>query len=509
VREINSLEAKALPGSEGARIPDWTGDGRSVVYATADELRSINVSSGERRILAKLVGFQYTRSSANKEGVVIFANIVIRKVSPSGGVGEPVTELDRSHGETSHTTPWFLPDGRHFLYQVHGKNPEDHAIYIGSLDSKIRKPLMTGVESKAVYSPPGLLLFLRGRVLMAQPFDAERLEFSGEPKPLATEIASADAQAAFYVSDKVLLYRTSRTGRHWLLEDRNGKVIASINAVGSGNLRLSPDGKRVAFLENGLWTYDLERKQKASLVKILQGRFPVWSPDGNRISFGTSTEPPRVWSLQEQASSGASQPTVLYQAEAGIGIISNDWSADGRHIIFEKFKDGSGGLGASARSGTVAELWVLPLYGERKPFLYLSDGFDKAQAVFSPDSRWIAYTSRESGSYQVFVRPFPKASGGKWQISSNGGMAPRWRKDGKELFFLDGSGKLAAVAVTTDGTFGFGKPVTLGPRVNFPLFPNVISFDVDPSGQRFVISRSVQEEPPPITVVVNWASKLP
>src|SRR4030095_10250955 len=193
VRSISSLEARMLPGTEGARFADWSPDSRFIVFATLRELKKIEAIGGPPQTLTALASTEFRRSSWNRDGTIVFANGVLRRVSASAGEAEAITELDRSLGEVYHAVPWFLPDGRHFLYHAWSTKPENRAIYIGSLDSKARTRLMVS-ESKAIYSPPGFLLFLSAQTLMARPFDANRLEFTGEAVPLVENIAYDVAQ---------------------------------------------------------------------------------------------------------------------------------------------------------------------------------------------------------------------------------------------------------------------------------------------------------------------------
>jgi eukaryotic-like serine/threonine-protein kinase len=213
VREINSLNARLLPGTEDARIPDWSSEADTIVFAGAHDLLTIDVTGHNRKSIAPLVGFEYQRSTTNRDGVTIFANSVLRRVDATGGPPRAITQLDKSLGETFHATPWFLPDGRHFLYQVASTNPENRAVYVGSLDSTMKKRLMSS-ESKAVYMPPGFLLSLNGPVLMARPFDADRLEFTGDPVLVADDIAFQESgPAAFYASRAGALIYQTKAGR--------------------------------------------------------------------------------------------------------------------------------------------------------------------------------------------------------------------------------------------------------------------------------------------------------
>jgi Tol biopolymer transport system component len=445
----------------------------------------------------------------------------LRRISALGGEAVEITELDRSLGETAHSTPWFLPDGRHFLYTAWSQKPENRAIYVASLDSKSRTRLMTA-EGKAIYSRPGYLLFLRERTLMARPFDADRLQFTGDAVPLAEEVGYNPGlgQSAFYVSTQgTLIYYRSRgsvttfaAGQQLFSMDRTGKPDPLGDAVLS--LRISPDGKQVAFGSAGpsdVWIYDIERNLRTRLTTdaAFDG-FPIWSPDGARLVFasdrgneGTGTG---VTALYEKPSNGSLLERLVLRSEAGMRVVPRDWSSDGQYIVFEKSKT----PGANPR-----DLWVLPLSGDRKPVPYLTTAFDESQPALSPNGRWLAYVSNESGTDQIVVQPFPDPAGGKWQISTSGGVSPRWKRDGRELYYLDRDRRMVAVAVTTDGKFELGRAVSL---FETPLlFPppglaTNIPFDVTADGQRFLMSGplglAALTNATPITVVVNWGAAL-
>jgi len=302
VRPINSLSAQMLAGTEGARFADWSADGQSIVFATTDQLKRVDAAGGNIQILTSLTGNEYRRSAWNRNGIVLFANTVIRRVPAAGGPAVAITELDKSLDEVYHATPWFLPDGRHFLYQTGSTKPENRAIYVGSLDSKDRKRLMTS-ESKAIYSPPGFILYRQDKSLMARPFDANRLEFTGEAVPIAIDIAYDQGLSAFYASTEgTLIYRTQEAmvaRRQWYWEDRSGKTSSPIGtSLISLHVRLSPDGKRFAFFEPqsnsigpDIFIQDIERNLRTRLTTDPRPDiYPVWSPDGTRIVFSSSRD---------------------------------------------------------------------------------------------------------------------------------------------------------------------------------------------------------------------------
>jgi Tol biopolymer transport system component len=532
VRPLNALEARMLPGTNGAQTPDWSADGQSLVFVVPGErkVKKVDVAGGPAQTLADLQG-GFSRSTSNREGIILFGNTLggIRRVSASGGDASAITELDRSRGEVGHNTPWFLPDGRHFLYTAWSTQPENRAIYVGSLDSTIRKRLMTA-ESKALYAPPGFLLFLRAQTLMARRFDADRLEFTGDAVRVAEDVAYNPqlGQSAFYASDEgTLIYRkgsvVERPGtRQWVWKDRAGNTRGTLDLPLTANvdLRLSPDGTRVAYFNGGseafilgsgsgdVWIYDLDRNLPTRLTTdAAPSGFPVWSPDGTRVVFSSRRGTAAATALYEKASNGAVPEQIVLQPESGTVVFARDWSQDGRFVVFEKFSTLRRGLPRR-------ELWMLPMSGERKPSPYLATAFDEGQPVLSPDGRWLAYVSNETLTNQVVVQPFPDPSSGKWQISADGGVYPRWRHDGRELYYLDPQRRIVAVAVGAEGGFTVGKPTPLF-ETGLPFSSNgpPVPYDVSGDGQRFLIAVPQDPSPPttnatPITVVLNWQSAL-
>jgi Tol biopolymer transport system component len=535
VRPLESLTAQLLPDTEEAGPAEWSPDGRSLVFAGQGRLKKIDVNGGPPQTLAPLPA-NFRRATWNREGVILFASgPVLYRVPASGGEPVAVTELDAALGETFHATPRFLPDGRHFLYHAWSSQPEHRAIYVGSLDSKTRTRVMTS-ESKAMYVWPGFLLFLRERTLMARPFDVDRLRFTGEPVPVAEEVAynTGSAAAAFAASDEgTVIYRRGAAQaagtpgtRQWVRVDRTGKMSGPIGSPHNGlGLRLSPDGHRLAFtdvavgLAQNVWIYDLDRDLRTRFTTDPDiDACPIWSPDGSQVVFGSSrgggiatAGTANIDALYEKPATGAVPERLFFQFQPAQGalVVPRDWSLDGRWIVFEKL----------AALGRPRDLWTLPLFGDRKPTPYLASAFDEALPALSPNGRWLAYVSNESGAYQVIVQSFPDPSQGKWQISTNGGTFPRWRRDGRELYYVGADARMTAVSVVTDPTFvvqkstplfmtAFALPTSgrVGVLVDDP-------YDVTPDGQHFVMSMPLNSAPAtsnvsPITVIVNWQAAL-
>jgi Tol biopolymer transport system component len=503
IRSLDSLTMQPLSGTEGGMYPFWSPDSRSIAFFADGKLKKIDVSGGPAQTLCDTgVGAGGTWSD---NGVIIFSPDTasgLYRISSSGGVQAPLTALDETRQEVSHKYPQFLPDQKHFLFLAQSARAENSAIYIGALDSKETK-LILNTRAKAEYAPPGYLLFLRDRTLMAQSFDATNLTLAGEPFPLVEQVGfnAVIGNAAFSVSENgTFTYMTGQIGGGQpALYSRDGKRLSSVGPLGEYfNLYLSPDEKRVAAAVSDTQT----GARDISLLEIATGiptRFtfnvsedflPVWSPDGTRIVFTSDRE--GTGNLYQKAASGAGNEELLFKSNERKW--PGDWSRDGRFLI------------CTNRSPTTKDdLWVLPMTGDQKPFLYLQSPVNEDHPRFSPDGHFVAYTSDEHGRWEVYVQTFP-ASGGKWIVSTNGGAQPRWRRDGKELFFIAPDRMMMAVDVKLEGSvFEAGVPKVLF-QTNVVSYPNPRNvYDVSADGQRFIIITPPEEtSSTPITVVANW-----
>lgn len=366
-----------------------------------------------------------------------------------------VTTIDATQNQTVHSWPHFLPDGHHFLYLARSALREKSAIYVGSVDGSAPKFLINA-DSTPRYAL-GYLLFLRERTLMAQAFDAAKLQVTGDAFPVAEQVGfnPANGRAFFSVSDNgVLVYRTG-TGAEariaWF--DRSGKEMGQLGTTSQiVSLALSPDNKRMAIsrIDNqsgstDLWLIDQERETRFTFDPANEGG-PVWSPDGSQVAFSSSRA--GNFGIYVKSSSGAGNEELLLKSNNPKG--PNDWSPDGRFILYGELDPKTSG-----------DLWILPLVGDRKPFVFLQTPLAEGQGRFSPNGKWVAYSSNESGTLQVYVRPFPPAAG-QWMVSTKGGSQPRWSGTGKELFYVGPDRKLMVVEVIEDGSnFTAGSPKPL------------------------------------------------
>jgi Tol biopolymer transport system component len=509
VRALESLAVRPLAGTEEGGFPFWSPDSRFIGFFAEGKLKKIAATGGPAQTLCDAPDGR--GGSWNEDGVILFAPKPLGelyRVASAGGTPTPLTRLDSSRGELAHYYPYFLPDGHHFLYLAIGSQPELEGLRVGSLDSKESKPLVN-THSSGAYAPPGYLLFLGDRTLMAQRFDADRFVIAGEPFPVADDVDRIGPVrlALFSVSRTGVLVSRSGSSEATQLTwfDRQGEQLGTIGPIANYSAPwLSPDERRVTFTsgvreggDSDVWSIDVAR---GTLTRFTFDRAPdmspVWSPDGGRILFASLRD--GHGDLYQRAASGGGADEVLVQSD--FLKFPNDWSADGKFILYQEMNP-----------KTSHDLWVFPLTGGQKQFPVLKTPFDERQGRFSPDGRWIAYASNESGPWQVYVRSFPD-SGGKWQVSTNGGGQPQWRGDGRELFYVSADRKLMAVDVNGNGpTFDAGTPKELFvlriQAVGLPGLRNYYAASKD--GRRFLVAK-VPGDPAasPTAVVLNWTADL-
>jgi Tol biopolymer transport system component len=471
--------------------------------------------------------------------VILFgtATTGLLRVADRGGAPSPVTTLDRSRKEAFHAEPDFLPDGRHFLYGRIGGSEDAFGVYVGSLDAKPEQQSSQRLlenASAAIYAPgsdpasnSGYVLFNREGSLMVQAFDAGRLSLSGVAVPIAEGIGRGGPIKFSVSGTGVLAYRTgiysgtflgAITQLTWF--DRDGKPLGTAGEPGGYNtVALSPDGSRVAISRSDtrttlgwrgsydIWVHEFARGIPTRLTsESASNSAATWSPDGRSVIFSSDRDSP-VANLYQKVATGAGNEVLLLKSNDAKYAL--DCSQDGRFLLFS--------VGAGRNVGTAPQdLWVLPLTsgkpGDRQPEPYLKTRFNESQGRFSPDSRFIAYTSDVSGRNEIYVQPFPTASGDRVTVSRGGGVAPRWARDGKELFYISDDSKMMAVEVSTDPVFKAGIPKVL---FQAPVWGGGISriptrYDVTADGKKFLINSLPAEAgapaTSPITVVLNWTA---
>jgi serine/threonine protein kinase len=513
VRPLNAATATEIPiPGFSAGSPFWSPDSKQIAFHSGGTLQKVDLSGGPPiTICGDCGGYGGTW---NRDGVILFTNSrtgVLYRTSATGSDAKQLRPL--ATGETTQWWPEFLPDGKHYLYLSLGKAPDQQGIYAASLDSTSDdRTFIVATNTQAAWLQSGQLLFTRGSVLMAQPFDIGTLKLSGDPRPVADhiELGSTVGQipsASFAASPSgVVVWRhtkpTPPSSLQWF--DRNGKKLATVGEPADySNPGLSPDDSKLAICirdsqtgTRDIWIFDLVRGGKTRLTfDPADDIDPIWSPDGTRIAFTSDRSGQRniYWKL---ADGSGPEELLVGGKEAQENV--EDWSRDGKYLIY------------NYPAGPHAVLRVLPLAGDRKPATYLDTPFYTQQSQFSPNGKWVAYYSNESGTKEVYVQGFsldPSQPRGKWQISTGGGELPRWRRDGKELFYHFGT-QYFAVDVKTDGpTFVAGVPKSLFEAhavgsTGSGGSPYVVTSD----GKRFLVLAATDEKAPssPIDVVVNW-----
>jgi serine/threonine protein kinase len=525
VRSLDSLEARPLYGSESQLISlfFWSPDSRFLAFAAGGKLKKINIGGGPVQTLCDATG-NVIGGAWSRDGLIIFgqASAGIMRVSANGGSASPVTTLDPSRKETWHTQPTFLPDGRHFIYLRGSLEPENTGIYVGSLDAgpeeqNLRRLLSTHIG--AAYLPPteagtGQLLFMRDGTLVAQPFDASRLELPGEPLPLAKQVGSVLTTGFFSVSNNgVLVYRTSGSVNQLTWFDQRGKRLGTVGEPGTyATMALSPDGTRAvvsrADVQNPhliLWLMDLAR---GTSTRFTFGTFAtavapnaIWSSDGGRVFF--SLGPPGKYDLYQRSASGVKDQELLLETtdESKYPL---SCSPDGRFLLY-----------ATNPPTGARELWLLPLEGDKKPVPFARTPFNHSGGQFSPDGRLAAYVSDESGRDEIYIRTFSQDSGGvnsgdegKWTISASGGTEPRWSGDGKTLYYISADAHVMAVQIMANQPFRAGVPKALFQAPGTLVGPFRQTWSVTPDGKRFLFLATTEQGPPPFNVVLNWPAAL-
>ena len=518
VRALDSVEARELPDTQGAECPFWSPDGRFIGFFAGNKLKKVDTSGGSPQVLAE-ASADPRGAAWGPDGTIIFTPTFtspLLKVSSAGGTPEAVTQFDETRGQTSHRWPAFLPDGRHFLFFSRAKKRETEGIYVGSLDSKESKFLLnTAVRAAFTLGggASGYLLFMRESALMAQSFDAGRQQLTGEPFLVAEGVLNfpgeggPTAHAAFSASDNghltYLLGGEALTQASWF--DREGKSLGPVVSPGQFSEPFqSPDGRRIAYgrtdqQSSDIWLLDLTRGTTTRCTfDAAADVCPVWTADGGRVIFASNRDG-GTFNLYQKISSGAGSDELVLKTPHN--AFPDDWISGkaGELLLYE-----------IENLNTRFDIWVLPLTGERKPYPYLQSEFNETHSQFSPDGRFVAYVSDESGRAEVYVQSFP-ATGGKWQISTGGGDQPQWRRDGKELFYLAPDKKIMAVPITTGDSLEPGSPVALF-TTSVPL--TGLSGDrnhyiVAGDGQRFLVNNVLEESNMrPIIFVLNWEGAL-
>ena len=510
IRRLEAVDAQPLAATEGASFPFWSPDSRFLGFFADGKLKKIAAAGGASQTVCDAA--EGRGGTWNHDDVILFApgrEQGLHRVAASGGVASPVTTVERPQ-HRGHLWPAFLPDGRHFLYLADSGAREHHAIYVGGLDASHSR-LLVRAQSNAIYAPSGALLFARDRALVSQRFDVGKLEFTGEPVLIADHVVQPyglDHRGDFSVSSNgVLAYRSGGSPLKqltWL--DRRGERVGHLGEPADyAEPVLSPDGTRVAVSlfdpsspvwASDIWLLDVSTGARTRLTFDQAADFePVWSPDGADVVFASNRG--GTLDLYRKSVSGSGLDQLLLRSDTPKH--SEAMSPDGRFLTY-----------SSLESDTKYDVWILPLVGDRDPRPLLQNAFSEGQSQISPDGRWIAYTSHESGRMEVRVQPFPEGAG-QWQISSDGGGDPRWRRDGGELFYIAVDGTMMAVAIEPGRAFKPGVPQPLfDTKINHLWDDARNHYDVSLDGQRFLLARPVEHLASlPVTVVVHWRHQRP
>ena len=497
LRVMDSLEAKPIPGTEGASWPFFSPDGQWLGFFGGDgRLQKVSISGGPTLALCYVTGSVLRGVTWGSDDTIVFGTNVgtgLFVVPAAGGTPQPLTALDSKKNETSHRYPQFLPSAKAILF-----NPSGTLLALYVLKTGERRDLIQGGGSPH-YAPTRHLIYAQAGTLMAVPFDPQRLAVTGSSIPIVEGVMqSANPQTAQYSFSEngALVYvpgGIQRALRRLVWVDRKGAeqpIAAPPHSYGFP--RVSPDGRRVALATDGkVWIYDLGRETLTPLTTEGGGTAPIWTPDGKRVVFFTGAPQGNLfWQAADGSSKSERLTTNQYPQ------VPSSWSPDGQVLAF-----------IENNPTTRLDLWILRL-SDRKPQPFLRTPYNEAVPRFSPDGRWLAYVSDESGRYEVYMQPYP-GPGGKSQISTDGGTEPVWNPNGRELFYRSGD-KMMAVDITTQASVSAGKPRMLfeGPYV--PTGVTHPNYDISPDGQRFLMIKQSEQESAPtqVNVVLNWFEEL-
>ena len=499
VRPLKTTTARALTGTEHASLPFWSPDGRSIGFFADNRVRRMDIASGR---VDELAGALVPGGGTwNQDGLIVYAATIdsrLQSVSAEGVRRGTITVL--ASGQTGHRAPQFLPDGRHFIYYAMGSS-DVRGVHLGELGNAVSRRLFDA-DTPAVYVANHLLYVHQG-TLMAQRFSPSGLELEGQPKPIAEHVTSgtrANIAALAAAPSGLIAYRTGSAGgkRQFIWFDRNGREIrrlGSPHGFGPSYASMSPDGRRLAVQRTDagntdIWLLDVERDTPIRFTTDPEADIaPLWSPGADRIVYSSRRN---RFNLYEKPIGAAAATELLATEEAKS---ATDWSHDGRFILFRSL---------GAESGW--DVWAMPMSGDRKPFAVVRTKFEERDAQFSPDGKWIAYQSDESGRFEIYLQRFPRGNE-RIRISPNGGAQPQWRADGRELFYLTIDGQLVAVPIawSPSGAPEAGTPVSLfATRLGSLRDIALHSYIVSPDGQRFLLDTLVEEAASPIVLILNW-----
>ena len=497
LHSMDEPEPEAVAGTEDARSPFFSPDGQWLGFFAGGKLKKVSVSGGTPDILCDVTNSGVTASWVANDTIVLtrHSNSILFQVSAGGGTPQPLTTRDSESGEGGHWSPQVLPGGKAVLFTV--QSVASPHIAVQSLETGERQVLLEGAANVR-YVPTGHLVYAQAGTLMAVTFDLEQLEVTGDPIPILEGVMQTGAAQLTFSDTGTLVYVPAAPSlleeRTLVWVDRQGAIEplgAPPRPYGSIGVELSPDGQRVAVAFAGdTWVYDILRETLTRLT-FEGGITPIWTPDGKRITFHSTRFGTRNMFWKAADGTGAAEQLLVSE----IPQSQSSWSPDGKLLAFTE-----------VNPTTDSDLWVLPFEGERNPEPFLVT-FSETGAVFSPDGHWVAYRSTESGRREIYVQPYPP-TGGKWQISTEGGEEAVWASSGRELFYRNGD-KMMAVDITTEPTFTHGTPQLLFERQFVRYGPRPL-YDVTPDGQRFLMIKEGEQELRVIqmNVILNWFEEL-
>jgi serine/threonine-protein kinase len=496
------MEARLIPGSEGGVLPFFSPNGEWLGYFADAKLKKWRLAGGPPVVLCNAPGGR--GGTWGQTGTIIFAPVSrggLYVISSAGEAPRVLATPDSSKGETGYRWPHFLPGGNEILFTVLGASRTDGHVVVQSLRTGKRRVLVGGMNTfdAAHYVPTGYLVYSQTRTLIAAPFDVARLELTGPAVPVVEDVAENIVQngsSGFSLSGSGTLVYIPQAGE-------SGSTLASVDRKGSvqplalpprnyGFPRFSPDGRRLAIsYDSEIWLYDVSRETLSRLTFGGNSDFQIWCPDGKRVTFASNRAGP--WAIFWKLADGSGPDELLMRTEHS--VVPHVWSPDSRLLLF------------SQEAGSGYTIGVLPLRGQHQPSS-LQTPFVPFEPTFSPDGRWLAYASNETGRFEVYVQLFSGA-GGKWQISTEGGREPVWARNPNELFYRNG-GKMMVVNLTTQPSFHAGKPRMLFEGHYAADTIRVRNYDVTPDGQRFVMIKPSEQElsATQINVVLNWFEDL-
>ena len=499
IRQLESLNATSLAGTENAYAPFWSYDSKFIGFFADGKLKKINLSTGSLQVLCDAQSVHEGTWGSNN--IILFTPYFfspLYKINADGGAPVQATTLDLSRTEEWHRSPQMLPDNIHFIYAAYGRNQGSDKIYVGSLEDDTKIEIMP-ITNRALFRGPVFvssdnLFFLKNNSLMIQKFNLSDFKLSGEPSQLVSDVRN------FTVAKNIMVVSQNASDEtsDMIVFDRQGKQIEEKNNLGLFiEISVPPDKNSVAYhriygpdlnqeFNQDIWILDRKRGVTSRFTMSPAADVsPLWSPDGKKIVYASS--PDTVYDIYEKDVSGTTEPTLILKTN--FTKYPYDWSSDGKYILY----------------GTKGHLWALPMTGDRKPIQLTHTSFSEWNGTFSPDVQWIAYTSNESGSNEIYVQSFPEPTQ-KYRVSVNGGSAPRWRPDGKELYYVSPENMLTAIDVRKTPQITFGAPQKLF-KADIGSYLNMYS--VLDNGQHFLVNKwETNKISKPLQVIVNWKSLL-